>query len=938
LTDIHGPQLDERPGGERPAGRLVGRDAEVARLRAFVAAARTNGGAMLLTGEPGVGKTELLDAAAALASEADAQILRAAGIQFEAGMSFSGLNQVLLPLLDALPELPALHQDALNVALGFGEGAPPSRLVVSNAALVLLRQAAASRPLLVILDDLPWLDRASAGVLSFVARRLEGSQIGLIGSSRTGEEDFFDHAGLPELVVEPLDEVASRRLLESRIPDLGSSVRERILVEAQGNPLALLELPAALGPAMRASAKPLPSTLPLGRRLQALFGSRIIDLPPRTRQLLLLMALDGTGDVRVLEAGAAPNAGFRDLVAAEQSRLAHLDDATHRLAFRHPLIRSAVVDLSHAEDRRTAHRALADVWADQPDRRAWHLAEATVDPDESVASQLESAAGRILARGDAVGCVKALTRSADLSPGDADRRRRLAAAAYIGADVAGDLSNASHVLAELRRGYAELEGSLQAAVAASSFLLWADGDVATAHRLLVGAIEVREGVLDARDPILAEALNSLLMVSTYGGEEDFWQPFEDAMARTEGIPVVLYLNSKTFADPAHADATALGALDAAIAALADESDPTQIIRIGTAASYVDRVEGCRDALWRVVHDARRGGAVASGIIALIELGYDDLEAGSWDEAEQLVEEAIQLCEAHGYQVLMWPCRFVQAVVAVARGDDERAKELTDEIVQWTGPRGIRVGQWYAWQVGGLAALGRGDYEEAYQQASMISPPGLLPPHNPHALRVLLDLVEAAVRTGRDAEAAGHVAAMQEANLAAISSRLALLAGASAAMVAPDETASELFQAALALPGIERWQFDSARVRLLYGERLRRRRAMTEARVQLNAAREIFERLRARPWVDRASAELRATGQTKPHARDNVLDRLTPQEIEIVTLAASGLTNKQIGERLFLSHRTVGGHLHRAFPKLGVATRAALRDALESLPAEQLPRI
>jgi DNA-binding CsgD family transcriptional regulator len=937
LTDIHAPQLDERPGGERPAGRLVGRDAEVARLRAFVAAARTNGGAMLVTGEPGVGKTELLDAAAAVASEADAQILRAAGIQFEAGMSFSGLNQVLLPLLDALPELPALHQDALNVALGFGEGAPPSRLVVSNAALVLLRQAAASRPVLVILDDLPWLDRASAGVLSFVARRLEGSQIGLIGSSRTGEEDFFDHAGLPELVVEPLDEVASRRLLESRIPDLGSSVRERILVEAQGNPLALLELPAALEPSVRASANPLPSTLPLGRRLQALFGSRIIDLPPRTRQLLLLMALDGTGDVRVLEAGAAANAGFRDLVPAEQSRLAHLDDATHRLAFRHPLMRSAVVDLSHAEDRRTAHRALAELWADQPDRRAWHLAEATVDPDESVASQLESAAGRILARGDAVGCVKALTRSADLSPGDADRRRRLAAAAYIGADVAGDLSNASHVLAELRRGYAELEGSLQAAVAASSFLLWADGDVATAHRLLVGAIEGREGVLDARDPILAEALNSLLMVSTYGGEEDYWQPFEDAMARTKGIPVVLYLNSKTFADPAHADATALEALEAAIAALADESDPTQIIRIGTAASYVDRVEGCREALWRVVHDARRDGAVASGIIALIELGYDDLEAGSWDEAEQLVEEAIQICEAHGYQALMWPCRFVQAVVAAARGDDGRAEELANELVQWTAPRGMRVGQWYAWQVRGLAALGRGDYEEAYQQASMISPPGILPPHNPHALRVLLDLVEAAVRTGRDAEAAAHVAAMQEANLAAISSRLALLAGASAAMVAPDETASELFQAALALPGIERWQFDSARVRLLYGERLRRRRAMTEARVQLNVAREIFERLRARPWVDRASAELRATGQTKPHAGDNVLDRLTPQEIEIATLAASGLTNKQIGERLFLSHRTVGGHLHRAFPKLGVATRAALRDALESLTSEQLPR-
>jgi DNA-binding CsgD family transcriptional regulator len=203
--------------------------------------------------------------------------------------------------------------------------------------------------------------------------------------------------------------------------------------------------------------------------------------------------------------------------------------------------------------------------------------------------------------------------------------------------------------------------------------------------------------------------------------------------------------------------------------------------------------------------------------------------------------------------------------------------------------------------------------------------------------VLLDLVEAAVRTGRDVEATAHVAAMREANLAGLSSRLALVVGASAAMAAPDETALELFQATLALPGIERWQFDLARVQLVYGERLRRRRAMAEARVHLNAALETFARLRAQPWVDRASVELRATGQTKPRAGDNVLDRLTPQEFEIVTLAASGMTNKQIAERLFLSHRTVGGHLHRAFPKLGVATRAALRDALASIPPEHLPR-
>ena len=280
---------------------------------------------------------------------------------------------------------------------------------------------------------------------------------------------------------------------------------------------------------------------------------------------------------------------------------------------------------------------------------------------------------------------------------------------------------------------------------------------------------------------------------------------------------------------------------------------------------------------------------------------------------------------------------MQAQVAAGRGDDERVAGLADEIIQWTVPRGIRVGRWFAAHVRGLAALSRGDFEEAYQQASVISPPGHIPPHNPFALRVILDLIEAAVRTGRDAEAAAHVAAMRAANIAGLSSRLALVVGGSAAMVASDDIALEQFQAALSLPGIERWAFDLARVRLAYGERLRRRQAMAEARFQLNAALDTFERLGARPWVSRASAELRASGQTKPHAGDDVLDRLTPQEFEISSLAATGLTNKQIAERLFLSPRTVGGHLHRAFPKLGVSTRAALGDALASLPPEQRPR-
>jgi DNA-binding CsgD family transcriptional regulator len=747
--------------------------------------------------------------------------------------------------------------------------------------------------------------------------------------------NFFDPAGLPDLEVPRLDDVASGQLLDSRFPELAPTVRERILQEAQGIPLALLELPAALGPGLRASARALPTALPLGRRLQSLFGSQITDLPPRTRRLLLLMALDGTGDVRVLEGNAGPNAGFGDLGPAELARIAFVDRATHRLAFRHPLIRSAVVDLSQAEERRSAHAVLADLWADQPDRRAWHLAEATVEPNEAVAAQLEATAGRVLARGDAVGCVKALTRASELSPGSLDRQRRLAAAAYVGADVTGDLSSAATVLAGLRRGDVALEGSLQAAAAASSFLLNADGDIATGHRLLVQAIEHRVGSHDPGDPMLEEALNTLMMVCYYGGTADLWQPFH-AIAGSITVPLTVIQHSRTYADPVRAASKDVAQLEASIDALAGETDPTRIVRAGIAGCYIDRMGGCRDALWRVVEDARQGGAVASGLNARIVVAWDDYFTGDWDEADLLLDEALQVADQLGYGLLAWPAKLVKALIASARGDDHLTQEF-HAVVDWARPRGLGAVEWYACQARGLAALGRGDFDEAFRQASRISPPGTLPSHCPHALTVLMDIVEAAVRTGRHAEAAAHVTAMQEANLAGLSSRLALVTGASTAMTAPDATAARLFEAALALPGVDRWRFDLARVRLVYGERLRRARATREAREQLESALEAFERLRARPWVDRATTELRATGRSKPRAGDDAMDRLTPQEFEIVSLAASGLTNKQIGERLFLSHRTVGGHLHRAFPKLGVSTRAALRDALASVPNGRLPR-
>jgi len=910
----------------------VGRGEELTLIDAFLARAGTDGDALLVLGEAGAGKTLLLDAAAHAASESGIRVLRARGVEFEAGMSFSGLNQALLPVLGELSELTAAHRDALNVALGLGEGEPPDRLVVSNATVALLRGASIDRPLLLIIDDLPWLDRSSAGVLGYAARRVAGSRVGFLAASRMEEESFFDRVGLPELELRPLDAEAAGSLVDARFPVLAPNVRDRILAEAQGNPLALLELPAVLSDAQRTALEALPAVLPLGRRLQALFASRVRELPAPSRQLLLLMALDGTGELRLLDTAAAGSSWLDHLGPAEKARLVYVDETNHRPAFRHPLIRSAVVELAAGDERRQAHRELAGLWADHADRRAWHLAHATVGPDEQVAESLEQAAYQILRRGDGVGAIAALTRAADLSPRGGDRGRRLAEAAYIGADVTGQLHHAAQLLADAHRADPQFKQSVQSAVTAAFVLLNGDGDVDTAHRLLVGAIESGQEVTDA---VLVEALNVLTLICFFGGRAELWAPFYDALGRLRpNVPTDLDLLSKTFADPVRTAAAALPQLEKAIAALAAEVDPTVIIKTGFACGFVDRLSECRQAFLRVAHAGREAGVIGSAIQALVLLAFEAFWTGQWDEVLRLSSQTIELCDAHGFPLFAFSVRLAQAAVAAARGDEAAAKAAIDSMAQWAVPRGVGLVYPVSCYVRALAASGQGDFEEAYQLVTAISPPGTLPSHVQLAEWVIMDVVEAAVRTGRTAEAAAHITALRQAGVAAISPRLALLAGGSQAIAAPDDSALGLFEEALAIPGVDHFPFDLARVQLLYGERLRRARATKESRQPLAAALEIFERLGARPWATRAASELRATGHTTTRPDQRERDSLTPQEREIAMLAAAGLSNKEIGQRLFMSHRTVGAHLYQIFPKLGVTSRAALRDALSALPDEQ----
>ena len=911
------------------ATALAGRERDLGVIQAFLDQASAGGAVLLLTGEAGVGKTALLDAAQQRAMAAGVRVLRAVGARFETDVSFSGLTQVLLPLGEEVPGLSAMQREALKVAQGLTAGPPADRLVVSNAALAALRQAASARPLLVILDDLPWLDRASSLVLGYAARRLGGSRVGFLAAARAAAGTFFDGGSLPEHEVPPLDREAAARLASARFPELAPGVLRRVLAEAQGNPLALLELPMTMDDPQRRARAALPSILPLSQRLRALFAAQVSDLPAPTRYLLLLAVLEGTGDLAVLQAAAGRQ--IDDLGPAEQAGLVYVDGNTGRLAFRHPLIRPTVVQVSVSEDVRQAHRALAAQLGDQPERRAWHLGSAALGPDEEVAGLLERVARDMLRRGDAADATAALLRSAQLSPRSTDRSLRLAEAACLSVTVTGELSRAQRQLADARQAMPELDTSLYASIATGHLLLNSDGGINAVHGLLVSAISKMTGPYDAADPAIMAWLHTMFMVCSFGGRPELWRPFGEIIASlTPRVPADLDLLARTYADPVRSAVPALDPLDAAISGLAAEADHWRILIISSAAVYTDRLAGCRAALQRVASEGRDGSAVLPAISALTLLALDAFMTGGWDEARRLAGECLGAAQAHGLPLRAWMAHDLQALVAAARGDYDTVRELTGQMTRWALPRGIVQAQLAAHHAGALAALGRGDFEEAYQEAAAISPPGVLARYVPYALRVPMDLVEAAVRTGRHREATAHVAAMRQAGLGRISPRLTMLTNASAALTAPAGQAGQLFAAALAVPGADRWPFDRARVQLAYGEQLRRVRSTAEARTRLSAALSTFEALGARPWALRAGNELRATGLAAARAEGPGAITLTAQEHQVATLAATGLTNKQIGERLYLSHRTVAAHLYQIFPRLGITSRAALRDALTEL--------
>lgn len=918
---------------------MVGREDEQAELEAFVKSA--TGQALVLRGETGVGKSSLLSRAAALAEQEGHVVIRAAGVEAESELPYAGLHQFLHPLLPDVARLDDGTRAVFDAVFGGVRGDPPSVMTLGIAVLTLLSLSAEQRPLLLVLDDGQWLDDASADVCGFVGRRLAGGPVKLLVAVRTDLTSRFDTAALPELPITALTDEDAARLLDHRCPELSRRARRIVLEQAQGNPLALVELAAHFA----GRSRDLPAEdligqhgVPLPRRLQRLFGTRIAALDERVRTELLMGALDGAGTPSGTDAVPGTRYRMRDADAAVAAGLLDIEVVTGDFVFRHPLVRSAVVRMATPNQRRAAHLALAQVHRENLERRATHLAAATVDPDEEVADILEAAAESATRRGGALAAVTWLTRAAELSENHTDRSRRLTDAAFV-AGHAARLGQAHRLVqANLAPGSTESPASV---LAAAYRALYQDGDVRSTHRQVSAAIEtLRDGgtataSADGKtqpEEVLTRLVILLLAISQFSGDRAAWESTHELLA-SMGDLVTEHsrLYSGTWSDVTRHGAGWAGPVRQAAANLPD-LEPWDVTRLGAAAYHLDILSHYRPYLQRVVDRELETGAVATGMVMLHQIMLDQMAVGEWAQAEDTGQRGLDLATEHGHHLFAAQSRAYLAQLAALRGQVGRARDLQAEVDAWARPRGLGFLTQVADSAGATAALSSGDYEAAYLYAIGITQPGTFRPYAYQASRTLLDLVEAAQHTGRVEQARAHALAARDAGLPSVSPRLGLITYGALAMTAENEReAAEMFTRAEAHPDAARFPFELARIRLAHGVRVRHVQGPAAARQYLVPAAEAFERLGAAGWTERARAELRATG-TPPRVSTLNLASLTWQERRIADLAASGLTNKEIGERMHLSPRTVSSHLYRIFPKLGITARAALRDALSRTDA------
>ena len=920
-------------------GALRGRRRECGVLDRLIASVEAGASRVLVVrGEPGMGKTALLDYTAEHAR--GCRVVRAVGVQSEMELAFAAVHQLCTPLLNRLDRLPEPQRVALRTAFGLSAGAAPDRFLVALAVLSLLSDAAGTRPLICLVDDQQWLDHASAQVLAFVARRVAAEPVGLIFAARMPGDEL---AGLPLLAIEGLREGDARALLDSVLTGpLDARVRDQIVAETRGNPLALLELPRGVSPAQLAGGFGLPGVVPLTGRIEESFRRQLDVLPAATQRLLQLAAADPAGQPLVVWRAAAQLGIHAE--AATPAVEAGLVEFGASVRFRHPLVRSAAYRSASLQDRQAVHRALAEVTDLQidPDRRAWHRAQAAPGPDEDVAAELERSASRAQARGGLAAAAAFLERAAMLTPEPGRRAQRLLAAAQAKRD-AGALDAALGLLVAVEAGPLD---ALQTAEVEHL-----RGEIALDQRRGTDAAQLLLSAARRLEPLNARLAREThlesLVAAMWADDLDTPGNVRAAAAAARAAPrgprppgavdVLLEAVALRLTDGYAAAAPALArALGLLLARNGNEGAPAEaggwLARSrgsGIIALELWDFDSWQDLAAAQVRSARDTGALVHLQSALTYLGWTHVIAGEMATAAQLVEEGRLIAEATGNS----PIEYTEMMFAAWQGRDAPASELIEATAQEAAARGLgRLVSFAAYARSVLSnGLGRHDSaRDAARWAFERDPVG-------HGPLVVPELAEAASRTGdtalvRDA----REWLSRRTRVTPTQWALGMDARVHALLSAGDE-AEGCYRESIARLRRTRVRAELARGHLLYGEWLRRERRRHDAREQLRTAHEMLTGMGIEAFAERARRELLATGETTRKRTAEATAELTSQEDQIARLARDGLSNPQIASRLFISSRTVQYHLSKVFTKLGISSRSQLDQMLPGDPDTVLPR-
>jgi DNA-binding CsgD family transcriptional regulator len=919
--------------GHSAPGRLTlenrrNESAVVDRLLAGARAGRS--GALVLTGEAGIGKTALLEHAVASAS--GLRVLRATAVESEMELAFAALHQLCGPILDRLDLLPGPQRDALATIFGVTAGPAPDRFFVGLAVLSLLSEVADEQPVLCVVDDAQWLDRASAQALGFVARRLCAESVALVFATREPGEEL---AGLPKLVIEGLQDAYARRLLKAIIPGrLDERVADQLVAETGGNPLALLELPRGLSAAQLAGGFGLPRALSLSGRIEGSFLTRLAALPEDTQLLLLVAAAEPTGDP-VLLWRSAEQLGIAGpaLEPAESAGLIHVDG---RVRFRHPLVRSALYRAAAPQQRRRVHRALAEATDPQvdPDRRAWHLAEAATGSDEDVAAELEHAAGRAQARGGLAAAAAFQERAVALTSDQSLRAQRALAAAQTKYE-AGALEDALALLdiADVSARRADQRARVKLLRAQIAFATRRGSD---APLLLLEA--ARE--LERTDPKLAratylEALGAARFAGPLARGGDLATVSQAALAGsplpTAPRPSDLLLHglalqiSRGYAVGAPLLKAALSAFQRETA-LAPEEGRWLSVALWAAADLWDDNTFLR-LTTRELERAREAGALTAIPLALSMLSYIHTISGDLASAESQLEEIRSASEAIGTPAQP----YIALWVAAMRGRETETLNLIRAASHDAAARGEGYVTFVTEHVTAVLYNGLGRYGETM---AALRRQTVDPQYRDSSPRPMAELVEAAVRSGERPLASLALEQLAETTSAAGTDWALGIEARSRALLSDGDAAEGLYRDAIERLSRTSIRVQLARAHLLYGEWLRRERRRLDARGQLRTALEMFTGMGTEGFAGRAERELLATGERARKRTVETRDELTTQEALVARLARDGLSNAEIGGRLIISQHTVAYHLRKVFTKLGISSRNQLSGALPD-PAVKL---